>query len=104
MPAFRGMSVAMSSSGSPRRYRHFAPLAVGADYFKNLIEEARRQEVVVKLVAARDFAQIIARPQELVRFIDHHPRALEIKPELLLDPLWHLNGQALIVRGAMRDR
>jgi hypothetical protein len=47
---------------SSRRYGHFSPFAVRAHCVENFIEEARRQETVVKFVAARNLAQIVTRP------------------------------------------
>jgi hypothetical protein len=85
------------------RYGHFAPFAVRAHCVENFIEEARRQETVVKFIAARNLAQIVARPQELISFIDNDPRLIEVKPEQPLNGLWYLDCRVGMIGRAMRD-
>ena len=50
-----------------------AGLITGDGRFEHAIEEARRQEAVIVAIAARQLAQIVARPQKHVAFGDNDP-------------------------------
>lgn len=89
---------------SPRRHRYSASLMPCQKCSHDIPEKSWRQISIVVTIGAPQFAQIVARPDELVALTHDDPRTIVIKAELPLDGARNFHGRHCIPGRAMGHR